>query len=242
MRLHLKYNDKYYACELTLLPIEEVYPHEEIVEGSLKRLVEAIKRSGYIEHPIIVEKDTNVVLDGMHRLAAAKVLGLDLIPAFKIPYEIVKLDVWVRHINDRSREAKLKDFEDPMGERIVYGQDVFRISEEAVKILDAEYGKENIAFLHYREPDKLAVLPYELSKDRVVERALEGRLFPAKTTRHVMPARPLFVTVPIKFLKGDVEKRVREFERRVLGKRILRIRGGITLDRHYEEETLFIFV
>ena len=242
MRLHLKYNDRYYACELTLMPTDEVYAHEEIVEGSLKKLVKAIKESGYIEHPIIVESRSNVVLDGMHRLAASKVLGLDLVPVFKIPYEIVKLDVRVRHLDDRSREAKLKEFEDPNGERIVYGQDVFRISEEAVRILDAEYGKENIHFLHYREPDKLAVLPYELSKEHVIERAKEGRLFPAKTTRHVMPARPLFVATPLRFLKGDPEKRIKEFERRILGKRVLRIRGGITLDRHYEEDMPFIFI
>ncbi len=241
MRLHLRHNDKYYECELTLLPVEDVYPHEEIVEASLRKLVKAIEASGYIDHPILVDRDSNVVLDGMHRLAASKVLGFDLVPVFKIPYEIVKLDVRVRHIRDRTREAKLKEFEDSSGERIVYGQETFRISEEGVKILDAEYGKENMQFLHYKEPDILAVMPYKLSKEQVVKRALSGRLFPAKTTRHVMPARPLFVTIPIRFLKGG-EERIEEFNRWILRKRVLRIRGGITLDRHYEEETLFVFV
>ena len=45
------------------------------------------------------------------------------------------------------------------------------------------------------------------TKREVVETALAGRVFAQKTTRHIIPARPMNVNVPISWLRGDLRHR-----------------------------------
>jgi len=81
-----------------------------------------------------------------------------------------------------------------------------------------------------------------LSKEEVVQVALSGRVFPQKATRHIVPARPMRVDVPIEWLTGRI--RLEEANKRLVellsSKNIQRLAGGQVLDRRYEEE-LYIF-
>jgi len=81
-----------------------------------------------------------------------------------------------------------------------------------------------------------------VSKKDVVTVALRGEVFAHKTTRHVVPVRPLFVNVPLEWLYGKLSlKEANETLVRYLPKKeIVRLPPGQVLDRRYEEE-LYVF-
>lgn len=66
------------------------------IEGfSRKRvawLIEKIKREGVWNKPLALDDAHHLVLDGQHRMEAAKALGLAWVPAIKFPYRDV--EVW----------------------------------------------------------------------------------------------------------------------------------------------------
>lgn len=89
-----------FDVKLTLVSPHSVYAHEEVIPSLLDKLVMDIESIGLFKDPIIVDSNSNVVLDGMHRLAAAKKLGLFWIPVCYIDYmdKRVKVYRWWRSI------------------------------------------------------------------------------------------------------------------------------------------------
>ena len=81
-----------------------------------------------------------------------------------------------------------------------------------------------------------------VSKKDVVEIALRGEVLAHKTTRHVIPVRPLFVNVPLEWLRGvlTLEKANEILVEHLTKKRITHLPPGRIIDRRYEEE-LYIF-
>ncbi len=45
----------------------------------------------------------------------------------------------------------------------------------------------------------------KFTKEEVVERTLSGKIFPRKTTRHIIPHRPLKVRVKLSLLSEDID-------------------------------------
>jgi len=87
-----------------------------------------------------------------------------------------------------------------------------------------------------------ALIVPNVSKRDVVTVALRGEVFAHKTTRHVIPARPLFVNVPLEWLRGklSLKKANEALVKHLSQKRVKRLPPGQVLDRRYEEE-LYIF-
>jgi ParB-like chromosome segregation protein Spo0J len=88
-------------------------PHEDVVEGRVRGLADQILLDGFIRYPILVDSRTLVVLDGHHRLAVAKLLGLRFIPAILVDYDgdCVSVSSWkdgVTVTKDMVREHGLK--------------------------------------------------------------------------------------------------------------------------------------
>lgn len=81
---------------IELVRIDELRAHEEIIEARLRRLKAEILADGVIKLPILVDEKTMVILDGHHRVRAAKELGLKLIPALLVDYDsdCVKVSSW----------------------------------------------------------------------------------------------------------------------------------------------------
>jgi len=81
-----------------------------------------------------------------------------------------------------------------------------------------------------------------VSKRDVVAVALRGEVFAHKTTRHVIPIRPLFVNVPLEWLYGRLSlKEANEALVKYLSKKeFTRLPSGQILDRRYDEE-LYVF-
>ena len=82
----------------------------------------------------------------------------------------------------------------------------------------------------------------KVSKKDVITVALRGEVFTHKTTRHVIPVRPLFVNVPLEWLYGtlSLKKANETFVEYLSKKQIIHLPQGQILDRHYDEE-LYVF-
>ena len=82
-----------------------------------------------------------------------------------------------------------------------------------------------------------------LSKQSVVSSAKEKKVFAPKTTRHVLPARPLNVNIPGLWLKEKVslEEINQRFEQHLRAKRVKRFAPGQIIDGRYYEEELYVF-
>ena len=69
---------------MVMVPIDELKPHEMGSPLYLRLIRKDILRDGVIRYPIIVDEETLVILDGMHRWLALKSLGCRLVPAILI--------------------------------------------------------------------------------------------------------------------------------------------------------------
>lgn len=82
--------------DMQLIAIDRVKTHERTFDVRVRRLVRAIKTEGMVRRPIIVDKQSLVVLDGHHRLEALRCLGASLVPAYLVDYQSSQVRVYLR--------------------------------------------------------------------------------------------------------------------------------------------------
>ena len=92
--------------DLDVLPLGDLVPHEDIIPSLRDSVVRDLERSGYQRDPIIVDKKTNVVLDGMHRRAALEQVGAKFAVCATFDYydEKIILERWIRHFLSPDRK------------------------------------------------------------------------------------------------------------------------------------------
>ncbi len=83
----------------------------------------------------------------------------------------------------------------------------------------------------------------QITKEMVVNAVKKKKIFAPKTTRHLIPARPLNMNVPTYWFKEDIS--LAEINKRFLKllerKKLRRFSPGQVVDGRYYEEELFIF-
>tara|TARA_Y100000996_G_C22543053_1_gene650723 strand:+ start:365 stop:760 length:396 start_codon:yes stop_codon:yes gene_type:complete len=81
-----------------LLPLDMLAETEEYFEERAKALATEIKTLNMWTVPIVVEINSNAIMDGHHRYNAAKLLGLSRIPCIALSYldDNVVLRSWSR--------------------------------------------------------------------------------------------------------------------------------------------------
>ncbi len=82
---------------LSIVPIDLLLPHEQIIEAELSRLVEDLKVNGILKYPIVVSEETFVVLDGHHRYNALLRLNYKYAPVILLDYnddDLIQVDTW----------------------------------------------------------------------------------------------------------------------------------------------------
>lgn len=281
--------------KVTIEEVNKLYIHEEIIPRILEWLVEKIKRDGVFKDPIIVDEKTLVVLDGMHRVAAAKELGFKYIPVCLVDYDSpsIKLYAWSRVVKlKESTRTAFRELEDAsrvvvdslsgLGYRLVRvpgveaGFAMLDRREIAVlvvtptSIIGARHVSRDIKYLYdtvkrvetalenkgfevgyYPERDSIelvsrgeavaAVIPPVIRKEEVRTVALRGEVFVHKATRHVIPARPMNIRVPLDWLIGSLSiEEVRDLLYEHLSRMSYkRLPPGTLLDRRYEEEVYY---
>lgn len=270
---------------ITLLDINDLHLHEEILPDILSQLARSIELDGCLNHPVIADKKSFVVLDGMHRVAALEKLGCKWVPVCLVDYKnpAITVGCWYRAIKGdnalesivtQARQASLtveevKNIDDTkVGvspivaavknrrksflvcssfRSLKEAYDLIKQIEEGLRKLSFEvwYETELDALKKLREHKvDVVLLTPKLSKSSIINTALSGRVFSHKATRHVIPARPLYLNVPLSLLRSS-EKTLDEVNselKRLLQKRRLKhvAAGSILNGRRYEED-LYLF-
>jgi len=270
---------------ITALNVNALHLHEEVFPDLLNRIIQSIRRDGYVRDPIIVDRESLVVLDGTHRLAALKKMGCKWVPVCLVDYgnPAITVGCWYRTIKGvRTKEVLLKEIKQ-MGfdveevgeidkpkigvspvvaamkswkksflvcspfESLAEAFNLIKQIEEQLKLysLKVEYETESDALikLQERKVDEVLLTP-KAGKDYIVENAQKGHVFPYKMTRHVVPARPLHINVPLNLLEGN-ERSLSEINRELKwmlkGRRLKHVVAGSVVNGRRYEEDLYLF-
>ena len=78
--------------KIELVPIDRLRHIEGFSKRRVKWLVQKIIAEGVWSKPVAIDADHDLVLDGQHRMEAAKILNLARVPAVRYPYADV--EVW----------------------------------------------------------------------------------------------------------------------------------------------------
>ncbi len=81
--------------ELKNIRIASLIPHEDVIEERVREIVEEIKVRG-LRYPIVVDRESRIIIDGHHRVEAFRRLGLAKIPAILVNYggDLVEIRRW----------------------------------------------------------------------------------------------------------------------------------------------------
>jgi hypothetical protein len=268
--------------EIKLEKIRKLFFHEEVIPELVEKISRGFRKN-IIENPVIVDKDTLVVLDGIHRIVALNDLGYKLVPVCLVNYEnpMITVGSWFRIIekDDKTKEnlrkdleksgfvlqeivsdditKKMKDREISIGIVTVgkcYGipgkieklKEIYDLLNQLENILRSfgykiRYELEKYAIEKVNSGKALAtIIVPQITKRDVIETALSGEKFIPKSTCHMIPARPLFINIPIKWLNMNPKKANHLLIKHLSKKRLKHLPSGQILDRRYEEE-LYIF-
>tara|TARA_X000001036_G_scaffold114501_1_gene107536 strand:+ start:14739 stop:15134 length:396 start_codon:yes stop_codon:yes gene_type:complete len=83
--------------DIVLIKMSKLIPHEEIKQKKLSKLIDLVKKRGGFYEPILVDRETKILLDGHHRYNTALHLGLNLIPGIEVDYledESIQVEPW----------------------------------------------------------------------------------------------------------------------------------------------------
>lgn len=129
-------------------------------------------------------------------------------------------------------------------------REAYNIIEQTEKLLleagfEICYETESDALnrLRKHEVDAVLLTP-KLTKEAVIETALSGEVFTYKATRHVIPARPLSLNVPLPLLRDSqksLDEVSKELKSMLQKRRLRKVLAGSLLDGRRYEEDLYIF-
>jgi len=271
--------------EIALADIESIHMHEEIIPELVQKLATDLLEDGVLRHPIIVDEDTIVVLDGMHRAAASRVIGCVWIPVCLVDYDnpSIRVETWYRTFrrgsgpeltgelarwNITTRESNIQDAKTDWEAGVAAafiatknkcllienkGTDVRQNFQLAVRIehmarslgYDVSYETENDALNRLDMGTVTAVLaPPQVTKEDVREFGLRNELFPHKATRHIVPARPLGIDVPIDALRNrniDLLQANRQLIESLRKRTLERLGPGSLIENRRYDEQVFLF-
>lgn len=273
------------AFQIKLVELGKLHIHEEIIPELLGSMVDEIKSSGMLRHPIIVDMNTFVILDGMHRVAALKKIECRYVPACLVDYDSPKVEVgrWYRTVSGKAstnvlldllRQLKVKldkaqpaeakrALEDRKAVAVILSKnDCYAVSAKASGIREAyawvgriekTFVKSglNVSYETERDAEEnvksgkaiAAVMTPRATKSEVLEAALSGKVFAHKTTRHMVPMRPMGVNVPLKWLDGSesLDECNHMLVEHIKKRGLERLPSGSTFERRRYDEELLVF-
>lgn len=265
--------------DIALVEIDELVLHEETISGRLDALMEAIERAGNLKSPVIVDRESLVVLDGMHRVKALRNLGCRFMCVCLVDYTSpgIKVDRWCRVV---SSPIAIEDFISRFGdlgvitgavgspgggaslllmleegyyEMAAHGEGIVS-AFETVTSIESWLRKKGHAIRYEIERDAAKMLerrevgfvlcPPSIEKHHVIEAVRSGRMFPPKATRHIVPARPFGVDVPLALLRDNVisvEEANRRLSKMLEVKSLRRVPPGYRWGSRRYEEAVYLF-
>lgn len=216
----------YSICGVYLVDVRILKLHEECLKEHLEGLKKEILSDGILKKPIIVDRNTMIVLDGTHRVTIAREVGFKVIPALLINYAEAEIYSWARIFKGEDAKKYVIEFLQEMfkesksiqGKNIVVffnGKEYLRIksSRTILEIYRILYSLErkmlDKGFSVKIVPDyaverywhgSLAIVPPRIRREDVIRVVSEGACFPPKSTRHVLKRKIPDVNVPLHVL------------------------------------------
>jgi L-serine kinase (ADP) len=74
-------------------PIDSLIRHENVDKKKVATLVLELSKTRVLRKPIVVEKNTRIILDGHHRVEAFHILGFTEIPSFVVSYKDIHVEI-----------------------------------------------------------------------------------------------------------------------------------------------------
>jgi len=134
----------------TLLDIDDLLPHEEIIHERLNALLDMILELGAVDMPIIVAPVPGtrkyLIVDGHHRWAALKKLGARKVPAIIINYFSPEVRVYTWYPGFKGNAGEFLELVKNVGVDVVVGMDC----EDAIKSVElgkCKVGGKECAFI-----------------------------------------------------------------------------------------------
>jgi len=120
-----------------------------------------------------------------------------------------------------------------------------RLTREGLQVdyIPCRYSQDRGFCECLKQGDAILWTPH-ITKTMVIEAARKERLFAPKSTRHLIPARPMNVNLPARWLKEDIDLEAinRRFVAFLQGKEVRHLPPGQVIHGRYYEEELFVFL
>ena len=88
--------------------LNDLNPHEQVIEENLRKVLKSLKVDKRLKEPVLVDKETKVILDGHHRVKAYEILGLREIPCRLVDYSSEEITVEPHRNGDISKEEVIQ--------------------------------------------------------------------------------------------------------------------------------------
>ena len=266
---------------IALVETTKLVLHEETIPQMLNNLSKRINKDGVLRDPVIVDLNTFVVLDGMHRVTSLLNLNCRFTGVCLVDYQNpnITVDRWCRAIKgsdlkDIVKEMETSEFQiHPSKEKfsihkenkiqIVTKNLTYNILSHRLGMLSAFHllseierwarnRRYEVTYVTEKEGrSKLAkeeieamICPPKLEKHQVLNVARSGRVFTFKTTRHIIPARPLGVNIPLSILKNNnitVKEANKQLSMILSSRQLSHLPPGSKWrGRHYDED-IYVF-
>jgi L-serine kinase (ADP) len=86
VRRHSQGRFRMVTTRFALLPVGDLKTHERAEPDRVRRVMRQMRSTGMVRKAIVVDSNTMVVLDGVHRLGALQKLGAVRVPAWLVDY------------------------------------------------------------------------------------------------------------------------------------------------------------
>lgn len=228
--------------QLDILEIDGVLPHEATITAVVRRLAARLFKDRVQADPILVDRESHAVLDGMHRLAALKRVGAQRVLVCLLDYydDSIMVFRWLRFLPFASdllmaslrtqlqlspvasqdyAISQVDRFNSPLAllspsETLLSRKPFVSLihSYAEVRRFDRILSQVGASFRSLSEEEGWTALrsgrgcvlyPPSISKRDVVACSVRRNLLPPKSTRHVVPIRPVDVRFPLEPLSDQ---------------------------------------
>ncbi|BBH54266.1 ParB N-terminal domain-containing protein [Fluviispira sanaruensis] len=86
---------------LEFIEVEKLIPHENFDYDAIILLISKISKDGFWRSPVVIDKKTQIIMDGHHRVEVAKRMGVKNIPCYLMNYGEKYIDVLNWHTNEK---------------------------------------------------------------------------------------------------------------------------------------------
>ena len=190
---------------LGIRPVVSLLPHEEVIAEHVDQLCAQITGEGFQRDPIIIDRESATVLDGMHRLAAFRRLKIENAVCCSVDYSspAVAIGRWARVYTMRKEDSLTAALNGPVGLRRTPLAEAFSAlqrREAAVAVLTTD-----AAFVSEGKRTVADMAEAVLSFDRLAEGRGWARSFVPEDEVDVPLQQPhKFVVLPQCLTKDDV--------------------------------------